>query len=87
MNVDSGPSEFEWRLVCCCSFSIRAILVLVVLQGYCVSTHGTRARFASTEVDLQQELSICGELLAVRKRACGALGGERSRHAGSGVLR
>jgi hypothetical protein len=41
--------------------SSRTILGLVVLQGYYNSIHGTMVRFASQEVNLQQEVSICGE--------------------------
>jgi hypothetical protein len=53
-----GRFEGEWRSI---SSSSRAILKLVVLQGYCNLIHDTAARFASQEFDLQQELSICGE--------------------------
>jgi hypothetical protein len=41
--------------------SSRTILGLVVLQGYYNSIHGTTVRFASQEVNLQLEVSICGE--------------------------
>jgi hypothetical protein len=79
--------------------SSRTILGLVVVQGYYNSIHGTAVRFASQDVNLQQEVSICGEegkVDAAQENASfwrgggsfwrARLGSERSKHAEGKVL-